>query len=315
MFFISISVLLGLIMVSHLGPGNGTGRPDRLDERSKAQAGKSLILHINQYNAKGFRIKRVTSDGEPAINATKQDLEALGVELNVLGHGSHTPHAEAAICHVKNKARSTLHSLPCPLPWKLAAALIIFVVHTANMIPKVNAVGHLPAHTAFLGRVPNLAKDAPYAFCTAGFLQRAAGATSNSAAPRGDYCIWLGTTHYLAGTHRCFNIDTLREITGDTLSPTLLTTAAVTRLTQLTNNTPPSENTTTEPAEEPLTNPSTSYPLDPNRGVETETVLPMEENILAEIVSADLISELASSIPEEATIEGTADYKRQQIIN
>ena len=29
-----------------------------------------------------------------------------------------------------------------------AAALIAFVVHTANMVPKVNAVGHFPAHTA-----------------------------------------------------------------------------------------------------------------------------------------------------------------------
>ena len=105
-------------MVSHLGPGNGTGRPDRLDERSKTKAGESLISHIvpwsagallnkmnervmpsvqtakrlagplrvatdniNQYNAKVFRIKRVTSDGEPAIKAT-MDLEAIGVELN-----------------------------------------------------------------------------------------------------------------------------------------------------------------------------------------------------------------------------------------
>ena len=63
--------------------------------------------NINQYDAKVFRIKRVTSDGEPAIKATKLDLEALGVELNVLGHGSHTSHTEAAIRHAKNKARST----------------------------------------------------------------------------------------------------------------------------------------------------------------------------------------------------------------
>ena len=301
-FFISISVLLGLIMVSHLGPGNGTGRPDRLDERSKAQAGKSLFLHISQYNAKIFRIKRVRSDGEPAIKATKQDFEALGVELNVLGHGSHTPHAEAAICHVKNKARSTLHSLPFPLPSKLAAALITFVVHTANMVPKVNAIGHLPAHTAFLGRVPNFAKDAPYAFGTAGFLQRASTATSNSASPRGDYCIWLGTTHNLAGTHRCFNIDTLREITGDTFRPTLLTAAAITRLTQLTNNSPRSENYTVEQAEALILNPSAPFPLDPNRGVETASLAPTEENLLAEIVSADVVSNLAPNVPEETII-------------
>jgi hypothetical protein len=151
----------------------------------------------------------------------------------VLGHGSHTPHAESATRHIKNKARSTLHSLMYPLPTKLASALIAFVVHTSTMVPKVNAIGHLPAHTAFLGRVPNLAKDAPFAFGTAGFLQRASGPASNTAAARGDYCLWLGTTHNLAGTHRLFNIDTLREITGDIFRPALLTDAAIARLAQL----------------------------------------------------------------------------------
>ena len=64
-----------------------------------------------------------------------------------------------------------MYSLPYLLPSKLAAALIAFVVHTANMVPKVNAVGHLPAHTAFMVRIPNFSKDAPHAFGTAGFLR------------------------------------------------------------------------------------------------------------------------------------------------
>jgi hypothetical protein len=65
-FLLSISVLLGLIMVTHLGPG-AHDRPDRHAERSKAKAGTSLMLHISHYIAKGFRIKRVTSDGEPPM--------------------------------------------------------------------------------------------------------------------------------------------------------------------------------------------------------------------------------------------------------
>jgi hypothetical protein len=293
-FLLSISVLLGLIMVTHLGPGAerlSQDRSDRHAEKSKAKAGASLMLHINQYTAKGFRIKRVTSDGEPAIKAAKHDLEAIGVELNVLGHGSHTPHAESAIRHIKNKGRSTLHSLLFPLPSKLVAALIAFVVHTSNMVPKANAIGHFPAHTAFLGRVPNLAKDAPFAFGTAGFLQRASGPSSNTAAPRGDYCIWLGTTHNLAGTHRCFNIDTLREVTGDIFRPALLTNAAITRLSQLAGS-PPRECPTNDETqllvspEDPLLDPQPRYILDPNRGVQVEEV-PDVEPLLVDIVPAD----------------------------
>jgi hypothetical protein len=67
-------------MVTHLGPSaerRTSDRPDRHAERSKAIAGASLMLHINQYTAKGFRIKCVTSDGEPAIKAAKHDLESI----------------------------------------------------------------------------------------------------------------------------------------------------------------------------------------------------------------------------------------------
>ena len=172
-----------------------------------------------------------------------------------------------------------------PLPSKLASALIAFVVHTSNMIPKVNAVGHLPANTAFLGRVPNLAKDAQFAFCTAGFLQRASGPSSNTAAARGDYCLRLGTTHNLAGTHRCFNINTLREMTGDIFRPALLTDAAIARLAQLAGPTS-YEPQPLEPPEEHLANPNTRHVLDPNRGVAIEDV-PNEGPLLTEIVPAD----------------------------
>jgi hypothetical protein len=213
-------------------------------------------------------MKRVPSDGEPSIRAAKQDLESSGIELNILGRGSHTPDAESAIRHIKNKARSTTHSLAFPFASKLIAALIAFVVHTANMVPKVYAVGHYPAHTAFLGRVPNFARDAPFAFGTAGFLQRAPGPTSNSAAPRGDYCIWLGTTHNIAGTHRCLDLDSLREITGDTFRPTSLTQQAIHRLTRHAGQLKP-DTSDVLALELPLENPSPAFSLAPNRGVDT----------------------------------------------
>jgi hypothetical protein len=91
-FFLSISVLLGLIMVTHRGPGIDRSTSDRHGERSKSKAAQSLSLHIRQYEAKGFRIKRVTSDGEPSIRAAKQELESNDIELNILGGGSCSMH-------------------------------------------------------------------------------------------------------------------------------------------------------------------------------------------------------------------------------
>ena len=287
-FFLSISVLLGLIMITHLGPGidRTKDKPvnDRQGEGSRAKAGAALVTHITQYHNKGFKIKRVTSDGEGSIKAARSQVEALGVDLNILGHGSHTPHAESAIRHIKNKARSTMHSLPYVLPAKLCAALISFVVHTANMIPKVNSPGHLPAHSAFLGRIPNFKREAPHSFGIAGFLQRAHHPKYNTASPRGDYCIWLGTTHNLAGTHRCFNIDTLGEVTGDVFRPTEITQAAILRLSTLAGINSPPTSTVPEPM---LDNPTPTYPLDPDRGVEPDVVAEVHADQHTDIVAAD----------------------------
>lgn len=41
----------------------------------------------------------------------------------------------------------------------------------------------------------------------------------DSSQSRGEYCIWLGTTRNLAGTHSCFEVFTCQFITGDTLRP------------------------------------------------------------------------------------------------
>ena len=151
-FFSSILVLMGIIMTTHLGPFHS--------HNTKSKAGVTLLDHIESYQTYGFRIKRVTSDGEPAIKAVRTDVENLVIAMNILGHGSHTPHAEAAIRHIKNKARSTVASLPYNLPVRWSAALIAFVTHTVNMVPRSSAPGHISAYTSFTGRIPNFDKHA-----------------------------------------------------------------------------------------------------------------------------------------------------------
>ena len=47
------------------------------------------------------------------------------------------------------------------------------------------------------------------------------------------------TTHNISGTHRCLNLETLREITDDVFRPALPTPLAVRRLTQLAGPQPP----------------------------------------------------------------------------
>ena len=81
--------------------------------------------------------------------------------------------------------------------------------------------------------MPNFKKQTPHPFEIAGFLQHANGPRYNSADPRADYVIWLGTTRNLAGAHRCFNFTTMQEVTGDNFTPAPLTFQAVQRIDQL----------------------------------------------------------------------------------
>ena len=274
-FFISISVLLGLIMVTHLGPGTvphtTNNNTDKATSGSKAKAGQSLLAHLDTYASKGFKINRVTTDGEPAIRAIKTQLEHRGTELNILGHGSHVPHAESAIRHIKNMARSTLHNLGYPFPSRWTPFLIAFVVFLANMIPKVNSMGSISAYTNFTGRIPSYHVIAPFAFGTPGFLQRPKKTTSNSAESRADYVIWVGTTRSSSGTHRAVSLDTLQVLTGDQFVPAPLTAAAAARLTTLaTGQLQPKFS----PPESPLPNPSPPQPLDPDRGLDPLPLAP-----------------------------------------
>ena len=73
------------------------------------------------------------------IKAFRPEIEALGVQLNILGHGSHTPHDESAIRHIKSKTRTVLHSLSFPLASKVAVALISFVVQITTKVISATA--------------------------------------------------------------------------------------------------------------------------------------------------------------------------------
>lgn len=103
------------------------------------------------------------------------------------------------------------------------------------------------------------ATDTPFPF---GFLQKAQGPLSNTAAPRTDYCLRLGTTQNQKG--RCLNLRTPQEVIGDILRIAPLTQDAISKLESLaqpaTVITPPS----------PIPNPNAPYSLNPNRGVDDE---------------------------------------------
>ena len=263
-FLLTVSVIMGLLMITHLGPVNTPSQP--LPTKTKDQVGLSLLDHCDRYITQGFKVTRVTSDGELSIKSVRTELLKRNIEFNVRGHGSHAPHAESAIRHIKNKARSTALNLPYAIPTRWVGPLLNFVVHAMNMVPRTNSPYHSSAYTAFTGRTPVYDKHLPHAFGTAGFLQRSVGPSYNSAQPRGEYTIWLGTTRNLSGTHLCFNVNTRQMMMGDTFRPAELTQSTIAFISKLSG--PPPTELVTPPTEPFLTNPNALYPLDPARGIQ-----------------------------------------------
>ena len=85
LFFLSISVLMGLIVVSHLGPGIDRSETKGPPAKSRAQAGTALMKHIKIYDAKGFTLSTVAADGEPSVIALRSVFDENNITLNVLG--------------------------------------------------------------------------------------------------------------------------------------------------------------------------------------------------------------------------------------
>jgi hypothetical protein len=191
-------------------------------------------------------------------------------------------------------------NLPYALPTRWVSPLLNFVVHAMNMVPRSNSPHHISAYTSFTGRTPSYNKHLPHAFGTAGFLQRSVGPSYNSAQPRGEYTIWLGTTRNLAGTHLCFIVATRQMMTGDTFRPAELTASAISFISKLSG--PPPTDLFHPPEETPLDNPNAPYPLDPDRGAqdvpEVQDLPPVVQHMPAEVQDPTLSAEVQDLTPD-----------------
>jgi hypothetical protein len=96
------------IIVTHLGPGIVRSDMIALSQKTKSFDSTALLNHIQMYEAEGFSVSTVNSDGEQSIVAMEEVLlpNSRGARKNVLGKGSHAHHAESSIRHVTFKTHS-----------------------------------------------------------------------------------------------------------------------------------------------------------------------------------------------------------------
>jgi hypothetical protein len=122
-FLVSVSRPLDLIIVDHL-PSY-----DANETKSKITIQTSLFSILGKYHAEGFHVKNIICDAEAALIAMEEKVNAYGSKLSYSLSSSHsTSIIDRKIRFIKDRARSTLHSLSFPLPTIFLKWLIYFVV-------------------------------------------------------------------------------------------------------------------------------------------------------------------------------------------
>jgi len=104
-----------------------------LDGKTAVAIRSALEAIIDMIKSKGFVISRVEIDPERGLFAVK---DQLGVDVVVVGAGSHVAVAERGGRVVKERCRLILSSLPYPLAGRFMRYLVMFVVTRLNLMPR-----------------------------------------------------------------------------------------------------------------------------------------------------------------------------------
>ena len=140
--------------------------------RSAAVVKKGLDGFISTLASRNFVTRLIMSDGEGAIGAIKDDLNLLGIEVDVSGAGGHVARIERKIRTVKERVRAFMsHELPFSLTSLGIAMLVLFCVSRINYQTPDSRHGAESPRVAFTGRQIDATLDyrigfGDYAQCT-----------------------------------------------------------------------------------------------------------------------------------------------------
>jgi hypothetical protein len=95
--------------------------------RSASTIKDGILGFISTLASRNFVTRLIMSDGEGAIGKIKDDLNLLGIEVDVSGAGGHVARIERKIQTVKERVRAHIsHQLPFTLTTLGVAMLVLF---------------------------------------------------------------------------------------------------------------------------------------------------------------------------------------------
>jgi hypothetical protein len=147
-FVITVSERVGLLMV----------QPIRSKQTQVLQ--NSIESCIVNYRKEGFNVVMIKSDdGEPGIMALKNWLMNKKIILNETSKNQHVPLIERKIKQIKERCRVHIAALPYNLPRIILENLVIYCVHSINIVPQTITEHSLSPFEIYSGKKVNVKTD------------------------------------------------------------------------------------------------------------------------------------------------------------
>ena len=182
--------------------------------RSASVIKNGIMGFVSTLASRNFVTRLIMSDGEGAIGKIIEDLNLLGMEVDISGAGGHVSRIERKIQTVKERVRAHIsHQLPFALTTLGIAMLVLFCVSRLNY--QTSGVGNNceSPRVIFSGRQTNQAIDFRAAFGE--YAQCTVANTDSNMGARTEDCIVMLPTGNRTGSVKMMSLATGKLVTRD----------------------------------------------------------------------------------------------------
>ena len=191
-----------------------------------------ILGFVSMLSSRNFATRLIMSDGEGAIGAIKEELNSLGLEVDVSGAGGHVARIERKIQTVKERVRAYMsHQLPFTLTTLGVAMLVLFCVSRLNYQTSGTGYRDESPRVSFSGRQVNQLLDFRAAFSE--YAQCTVPNTDNTMNAHTEDCIVMLPTGNRTGSVKMMSIRTGRLITRDQFKILPMPSTVITKLNEM----------------------------------------------------------------------------------
>ena len=174
---------------------------------------RGLQTFISTLRSRNFTAPVIMSDGEGAIGKLQENLNTLGIEVDISGAGGHVSRVERRIQVIKERVRAHIWHLPFTLTTLGTTMCILYCVSRLNYQPSGTRVGGESPRVLFLGRQADGKTDFRCAF--GDYVQCTTPTTDNSMASRTEDCVVMQPTGNRTGSVKMLSLATGKIVIRD----------------------------------------------------------------------------------------------------